>query len=232
MREDGIESHPAPEDDGRAPEAIWIRVVLWGLMLMVLAGLGAVWWTASRDRSGAGPEGGAELPVVSEIPPFELRSQRGESVARGDLAGRPWIVDLIFTRCQLSCPRMTETMSSLGPSLPRGVRRVSVTTDPEFDRPEVLADYARSRGIDPDEEDWLFLTGEQEEIRRLVTEGLLLGYERAKPEAGSEPDQPIVHSTRFVLVDADARVRGYYDAFEEEELDRLTRDARSLASSP
>lgn len=228
MREVDETRAPAADEEGRAPTAIWIRVVLWGVMLMVLVGLGVVWWTASRDRAGGGPVEASELPVVSEIPPFTLRSHRGEEIQPEDLGGRPWVGDLIFTRCRLSCPRMTETMASLGEALPPGVRRVSVTTDPEYDQPEILADYARSHGIDPEQGDWLFLTGREAEIRRLVTEGLLLGYERAEPGAGADPDQPIVHSTRFVLVDAEGRVRGYYDAFEDSELDRLVEDARSL----
>ena len=42
------------------------------------------------------------------------------------------------------------------------------------------------------------------------------------------PGKPFLHSSRFVLVDRQARIRGYYHSNEEEALQRLRRDAHAL----
>ena len=48
----------------------------------------------------------------------------------------------------------------------KGVSLVSFTVDPEFDRPAVLRAYADRFQADP--KHWLFLTGEQHEMHRLI----------------------------------------------------------------
>jgi protein SCO1 len=104
------------------------------------------------------------------------------------------------------------------------VRFVSFTVDPEFDTPEILQTYAESFGV-PDR--WLFLTGEPKELYRLTLQGFKLALDPAPPPGVSE--EPILHSTRFVLVDGEGRVRGYYGAFDEEEMERLRGDLVGLA---
>jgi len=199
------------------------RRLLWALLVAGLLAVIFVWATSRRWLRDAGE---ARLPVVSELGGFELVERDGSPVALRDLAGAPWVADLIFTRCAFSCPRMTARMQQLGPGLARlgGGRRVSITLDPEYDTPEVLAAYADRHGVrDPH---WLFLTGDRETIRRLAVEGMLLPFDDAPPEGATEA---ILHSTRFVLVDARGRVRGYYDAFEPGALDRLLADFAALA---
>ncbi len=42
------------------------------------------------------------------------------------------------------------------------------------------------------------------------------------------PGKPFLHSSRFVVVDGQARIRGYYQSDDEEALGRLRRDVRTL----
>ncbi len=42
------------------------------------------------------------------------------------------------------------------------------------------------------------------------------------------PGKPFIHSSRFALVDGQARIRGYYQSNDEEALGRLRRDVRTL----
>ena len=142
---------------------------------------------------------------------------------REDLAGRPWVADMIFTRCAATCPLMTAAMEDLGAELPEGVRRVSISVDPVHDRPEVLAEYARSHGVGPDD-DWLFLTGPRPEVIDLVQEGFKLGV----AEDPANEDEPITHSTKFVLVDGEGRIRGYYDGLDPGSRDELVEAAEAL----
>jgi protein SCO1/2 len=203
------------------PPVRWLPAALAALALMMTVGLGLVWWWGHRP--------GPPLPVLGEIPAFALVDQHGAPVTAASLAGRPWIVDLVFTRCQLSCPRMTEKMAELAPRLAAGVRRVSVSVDPANDTPAVLAAYARQHGAEAP--DWLFLTGAEGEMRRLAVEGLKLGVSPAAADDPRAAQEPVTHSTRFVLIDAAGRVRGYYDAFDEGAVGHLLRDAERLAAA-
>ncbi len=198
----------------------WLPIALGALLVMMVLGLALVWWWGNRPA--------AALPVLAQVPDFTLTDRSGATVRAADLAGHPWIVDLVFTRCQISCPRMTDRMASLGPRLPPGVRRVSVSVDPGHDTPEVLTAYARLHHAEAP--DWLFLTGKETEMRRLAVEGLQLGVAPADPEDPRAAAEPVTHSTRFVLVDGQGRVRGYYDGFDDGALGRLLSDASRLAA--
>lgn len=203
----------------------WLRFALWALLLMVLFGLAAVWWWGTGRRAADA----AKLPLLGEVPRFALVDRSGAPIGRDQLAGRPWVADLIFTRCKSVCPLMTEKMAALGPALPPAVRRVSVSVDPAHDTPEVLARYAAEH--DGGDASWLFLTGPEAEVRRLAVDGFKLGVAVTPPDDPRAAEEPITHSTRFVLVDAEGRIRGYYDAFDAAATEALARDAAALAAA-
>lgn len=167
-------------------------------------------------------------PVLDPVPAFSLTNRDGRTVRLQDLRGKPWIADFIFTSCPASCPMMTARMSKLEKQLPDGldVRLVSFSVDPEHDTPEVLQRYAKSYQA-PDR--WLFLTGTKDEMFKLSRQGFKLGIEIPSAQtAGAPPAEPILHSTRFVLVDGQGRIRGYYDGFDEESMKRLVRDLEAV----
>lgn len=196
---------------------------LWAILAVALAVVAALAWNAARPES---PQAAPE--VLGELPEFSLVDQHERPVDRATLAGRPWIADFIFTRCVVSCPRMTFAMRRLRAELPvdLGIRTVSISVDPAYDRPAVFRDYARKFEIASP--DWLFLTGEPERVLALVRDGFKLTAELPAPGQPVNPDEPILHSTRFVLVDGAARIRGYYDAFDDEAQSRLLGDLERL----
>lgn len=199
-----------------------MRWIAWGALGAGLAAVALVLLLSGRQPAQE------ELPVIAEVGAFELVDHAGRRVTPSDLAGAPWVVDFVFTRCRSTCPLMTEAMRRLRADWPRDVpvRFVSISVDPEHDRPEVLADYRRQRGIEGD--DWLFLTGERDVVFRLVSDTFLLSFDPDPPPELATPEMPILHSTRFVLVDARGRIRGYYDGLDRNALADLVRDARLL----
>jgi protein SCO1/2 len=171
-----------------------------------------------------------ELPRVAQVPAFELRDQDGARVTRESLRGRVWVANFMFTSCPDVCPILTAKMAGVrtrlvGDRVP--VRIVSFTVDPQTDTPEVLKQYARERSADF--EDWRFLTGPLDEIKRVIVEGFKQGMSPQPAQAGQP--QSILHGSHFVLVDADLYIRGYY-ASDGDGLLRLARDARILAERP
>jgi protein SCO1 len=193
------------------------RGILWGLLIAALVGVVAA--ALVRFRRPEPP------PVLGSVPEFTLVNRDGRTVRRADLAGSPWIADFIFTRCPASCPMMTSRMARLDRELPGNldVRLVSISVDPEHDTPEILQRYAASFKAPAR---WLFLTGDGEQIYRLSKEGFKLGVDAAPKDAKTA--EPILHSTRFVLVDGEGRIRGYYDAFDKESMKALMRDLEAI----
>ena len=86
-----------------------------------------------------------ELPVIGQIPAFDLIDQDGEQFTLDDLKGNVWLADFIFTTCAGPCPIMTERMSTVQRDL-IGIDKlqfVSFTVNPDYDTPEVLKKYAK-----------------------------------------------------------------------------------------
>jgi protein SCO1/2 len=100
---------------------------------------------------------------------------------------------------------------------------VSFSVDPERDTPAVLAEYAR--GYSADGERWYFLTGDKAAIFKLAKESFHVGA------ADGDATDPVMHSTRFVLVDRTGKIRGYYDSNDPAQLAALSRDAATLHGS-
>jgi protein SCO1 len=163
-----------------------------------------------------------ELPKLYPVPDFSLTDQTDETVTLRELKGKVWVADFIFTNCGGTCPIMTDKMQKLQEVLPADVRMVSFTVDPARDTPKALAAYAAEHGASRDR--WLFLTGEKQALYDICVKGFKLPVD----EAGGTPAEPIAHSTRFVLVDKEGDVRGYYGGTEDAELARLASDAKRL----
>ena len=201
-----------------------LRRALLLVPLVAVVALVAARFCAERR---AAPPPGPPPPVIAALPEFVLTERSGTLVTREELAGSPWVADFIFTRCQVYCPRLTERMKELASRLPptAGVKLVSITVDPDHDTPAVLSAYADRHGLSHRPE-WLFLTGPRAATWNLIRHGFLLPVEESPENA----DMPILHSNRFVLVDGEGQLRGAYDAFEPDALDRLLADLAALAA--
>jgi protein SCO1 len=177
---------------------------------------------AAQYRAGQ-DLGAAALPLGH----FELFERSGRTVTQNDLAGRICIASFIFTRCPLSCPRITSVMKGLQPQLAgTDVLLLSISVDPEHDTPAVLAQYARRYGAAPDR--WWFLTGPKTAIHELVRSRFKLALEEMP---GSKPDsaaEAISHSDRLVLIDH-GKVTGYFDSTDPAAIKALTVKARQRA---
>jgi protein SCO1 len=180
---------------------IWIGL---GLAIVMVALAFVVGRVDSRRRAPA-------LPVIGPVADFVLTNQAGQPVTLADLRGKVWVADIIFTRCAGPCPRMTRQMESLQAALPRdsGARLVTLTTDPEFDTPEVLATYAGRFNASPGR--WTFLTGTKTQIAGLAIDSLKLTAIEKKAEERTDKDDLFIHSTIFVIVDKQGRLRGSFE---------------------
>ena len=109
------------------------------------------------------PAPAEKLAIGSALPEFQLTDQHGRTLRAADLRGKVVAIDFIFTRCPLPdvCPRLSANFAMLQRHFRDragdGLWLLSVTVDPEFDTPSVLAEYARRWAAGSL---WRFLTGD------------------------------------------------------------------------
>ena len=189
----------------------------------VLASL-AVCLATVRPRpepSRAGQDLGDDGFTVGD---FRFTERSGREVTDRDLADRVWVAAFVFTRCPLSCPRISSVMKGLQSAFEgTNVRLVSVTVDPDHDTPEVLADYARRFGAEGDR--WWFLTGPKARVHEFVTGRFKLPVRENDADARDGGDEAVSHSDRLTLVDR-GKVVGYYDSTDSSAVRKLIADAR------
>jgi protein SCO1/2 len=154
-----------------------------------------------------------------------LVNQFGDTVTEEDFAGNIVIADFFFSTCPTICPKMSTHMAGLQLELSdqhfENVRFLSYTVNPEGDTPEVLLRYAEKHEADFDR--WTFLTGDKEQIYTLGVKGYLLPAQEDALAPGG-----FLHSEKFVLLDENRHIRGYYDGTLLEEMRRLEKDVKML----
>lgn len=159
---------------------------------------------------------------------FRLTERSGKTITEADLADRVWIASFIFTRCPLSCPRISSVMKSLQSKLDgSSARLVSISVDPEHDTPEVLAEYAGKFSADPDR--WWFLTGPKDEVSHLVVDRFKLGLSMASEADQKAGAEAFSHSNRLALVDRGNKVVGYFDTTDPAAIESLLGRVKTLA---
>ena len=191
--------------------------------------LGTALWLNLGPRPqliGLQPQPLEGLNHYGRVPEFALVERSGKRTTLADLRGTVWIADFIYTTCQDTCPLQTAAMAKLQNDWQGkvGLKLVSFTVDPERDTIEALSRYAETYKADSSR--WLFLTGAKEEVARLVQEGFKLSAAIAPRDENA--DVVILHSPRFVLIDKEAQIRGYYDSRDREALRRLQKDVARL----
>jgi len=194
--------------------------------------LGTLLWLKLQPRGGYGLSQTQTLDSLSNfgpVPQFSLIERSGKRVNLADLRGKVWLADFIYTSCTDTCPLQSAQMAKLQEQWGkrRDFKLISFSVDPDRDTPHALALYADH--FKADAEVWLFLTGDKEQISRLVQDGFHLS---ATPALKSAPGEDVIlHSPRFVLIDRTARIRSYYDSRDAEALRRLNKDIMTLLSN-
>jgi len=113
----------------------------------------------------------ALVPVGAAIPEFELIDQAGKAVALSELRGKVVAVTFIYSRCPLPdyCPRMIENFKALRDRFAARMNGdlvfLTISFDPRYDTPAVLAKYAASQRAGGS--GWHFLTGDPAKIERV-----------------------------------------------------------------
>jgi protein SCO1 len=137
------------------------------LLIVVTA---ALFGLCGCDRTAEEPGKYAVTYQTDSLPDLTLTDQYGHQLSLESLRGKPVLFDFIYTSCPGPCQLLTQHMKliadKLGSALGPEVSFVSVTVDPEHDRPSRLFDYARA--FNANLKGWYFLTGSIPQIDELM----------------------------------------------------------------
>ena len=170
-------------------------------------------YLSAVERTGHAPLTEAPPPRMDllqpgqVVPDVQLTDETGAARHLSDWRGKVLAVTFIYTRCPLPdfCPRMDRDFKSVQTSaladsgLRDRVALLSITFDPAFDTPAVLAAHARRLGADP--RMWHFATGEQKDLDAFASRlGILIIREPSNPA-------DITHGLRTAVIDSSGRVQ-------------------------
>ena len=137
------------------------------------------------------------MAIGEAVPDFELTDQHGSAVRLSSFKGRTVAIDFIYTRCPLPdvCPRLSANFALLERRFGERLTLLSLTVDPVYDTPAVLADYARRWHAGSN---WHFLTGSPQQIRQAANPFGLIYW----PEDGV-----VTHTSATALIGRDGSLR-------------------------
>tara|TARA_R110000822_G_scaffold107922_3_gene237083 strand:- start:63677 stop:64300 length:624 start_codon:yes stop_codon:yes gene_type:complete len=123
---------------------------------------------------------------ISELSIYNLpsvwTSQNNETTELKDLRGDVLVMVMIYTTCQVACPRLVADMRDIESKLPnnkkKNVKFILVSIDPETDTPERLMEFAIENEMDSDQ--WLFLRGSEDDTREFAAV-LAVNYKKISP---------------------------------------------------
>lgn len=134
-------------------------------------------YLSSVERTGhaklTGPPPAPRVDILEPgqpVPDVRLTDEAGTTRTLSDWRGRIVAVTFTYTRCPLPdfCPRMDRHFKQVQNEILADARLrdrialLSVSVDPAFDTPQVLAAHAKHAGADP--RVWRFVTGERDAI--------------------------------------------------------------------
>ncbi|MEN8793298.1 MAG: SCO family protein [Flavobacteriales bacterium] len=161
--------------------------------------------------------------IYHSVQPFSFINQDNEEVTEDYLKDKITIVDFFFSTCPTICPVMTNNMVKLQKKwgVQPEVQFLSHTVDPETDTPAKLKRYAKWKHANTS--NWNFVTGDK---RKIYESGVFSFMVATQEDALSE--HGFLHSSLFIMVDKDLRIRGIYNGLEDQDLNKLSKDINIL----
>jgi protein SCO1/2 len=180
------------------------------------------------DSPSTPPVGASEPQPGSEVPDVKLVNQDGRPLSPKQFRGRALVVTFIYTRCPMpdQCPLLSANFAQLNSAIlaDEGLRKrahlLSVTLDPEYDKPAVLKAYGKTYAGGKFD-NWDFATGEPDEVRRLA-ESFGLMYK-------ADGDQ-VIHSLRTAVITPEGKLFKVYRG-NEWKPDEVLGDLRNMPAS-
>lgn len=153
----------------------------------------------------------SDLKVYKSVPEFSGLNFDGSPITGEVMKGKVWVAYFFFTSCSGPCPKMSSVASVLNDEYRSNpdFRIVSFTVDPRHDTPAVLQKYAVRYGATAAK--WPFVRMSADSVSNLAVRGFM---------QSASPEDPSLHGTKFMLVDRQGNIRGFFN-YEEQGVNAL-----------
>lgn len=228
------------------------RATAWARAVAVVALVGLAVGAAFVLGRSTGRPRHAVLPDLGKAPRYTLTNQLGRSVSSNRFHGKVQLVSFLFPYCTTYCPLVAAHLVSFANLLEQTgladqVQLVSFDVDPGNTGPEEMRAFLQEYGWNPQDLRWQFLVGPPAEVRRVVTGGFAIEYQRvagadsetASPGAPppvanplaqkAKPDYDVTHNDALVVVDPQGRIRRIFDQADRIPDDQLLSVVQALA---
>jgi protein SCO1/2 len=156
------------------------------------------------------------IPVIKDVGTFSGVTSTKKQFSNNDLKDIPSVVYFMFTTCKGPCPIINKQTETLLTEIPNPVRFVAITVDPETDTEDKLLEYSKTFTFK--DSSWIFVRTHPDSLRSVAVKNFMVG----------DMESPMVHSTRYILVDKNAKIRGYYDGLDSKAIEKLKQDLQLL----
>jgi protein SCO1/2 len=163
--------------------------------------------------------------VEHRIGSFNLVDQSRRALREKDLEGKIHVASFLFAQCPSLCPTLVHRLKPVQDAIrdQHDVLMVSYSVTPQTDTPDVLREFGRLRGIDP--ERWRLLTGNLGDVSRVIRDSYFADDDRPIVDGSASR---LLHTEKVLLVDRDRHLRGIYNGTNAFEMQRLIEDIATL----
>lgn len=159
------------------------------------------------------------------VPDFKLLNQNADTLSMANYKDKVLLVNLFYTEPKASGVELAnKAMMAFSKLYEKNkmVHCVGISVNPVYDTPSILFAYAKK--LKADASKWDLLTGDSLAINNLIHNGLLLDALKTNTNGKVK----FVYSNRFVLLDSQHRIRGFYEATNQEDLSKLDDEIKVL----
>lgn len=168
---------------------------------------------------------GKKIPdtIYHTVKNFKLLNQYQDTIRFKTDSPKITITNFFYSNCPSFCGSMNKEMKRVAETFGSNkmLRFLSISVDPEQDKPEVLSEYAKQ--FTAKAKNWDFLTGNQQQIFEIANKEFLVDA-----FSDSTKKEQLIHSPLLILTDAQQRIRGYYDSGNGEQVSKLIDEVKVL----
>jgi protein SCO1/2 len=171
---------------------------------------------------------GVEIPdtIFHQAADFNLVNQSGKAVNWSSYNNKVTLIYLFYIKASNPAVDFTnKAVQALQHSYAGNerVQFIGLSLDPKNDTPQLLSAYANS--LSAVEGKWDLLTGDSSQLYPFINKQLFVDAISEKGNGGADK---FTYSNMIVLLDTQHRIRGYYEASNQEALARLDDEIKVL----
>jgi protein SCO1/2 len=170
---------------------------------------------------------GRQIPdtLYHELPNFSFINQQADTLNWNSYKGKIMVLNLFYTKgnnyaVEFANKAMKVFVNTYGRN--RIINFAALSIDPVHDRPAQLLPYATK--LQAKAGKWDFLTGDSTMVYNWINKGLFIDAHQEQVKGETK----FIYSNLFVLLDTKHRIRGYYDATNQEALTKLDDEIKVL----